>query len=396
MDSLPNEILDDILFKLDLKSLAMLQCTDRSIKSYISKKFKYEYVSRMVLGSVLFHISTFGSNIIFWHTSGDSKSRRYVKEMRLKDPSFLGSCAGLHLLLLRGRLCVRSPLTSTCTFVDLFKSKLLPHIITLRYEKSRLKEGKANCIGFAVDQIKQQFKIICVNETREKSDGETVVYQFEIHTGDPSWRLSETTMTCLSSKLMPDKKSAYFNGFVHWLREDGSILAFNMETEAARLIPTKLPQEEEEEIKMLAATHNKLTLITETERVVCVYALLEIVHPSEWVIMKRYDKAERVPTTQWNVAAYDRECLMVREKEEEQGGDYNGVVHVFDLEPKENYIDQEMITDHIDGMSSGDMKYYLLGRSNRFGNRWFGQVEPPPKLRMVSQGCKTREKSPLL
>ncbi|CAN8271848.1 unnamed protein product [Cochlearia groenlandica] len=264
MDSLPNEILDDILFKLDLESLAMLQCTNRS------------------------------------------------------------------------------PLTSTCTLVDLFKSKFLPHIITLRYEKARLKEGKANCIGFVVDQIKQQFKIVCVNETREKSDGETVVYQFEIHTGDPSWRLSETTITCLSSKLMPDKKPAYFNGCVHWLREDGSILAFNTE-EAARLIPIKLLQEVEE---------------GEEEE--------------------------------------EEEEEIEMEKEEEQGGDYNGVVHVFDLEPKKNYIDQEMITDHIDGMSSGDMKYYLLERSNRFGNRWFGQVEPPPKLRMVSQGCNTREKSHLL
>ncbi|CAA0226682.1 unnamed protein product [Arabidopsis thaliana] len=36
MDGLPFHILEEILFKLDPKSLAMMQCTDRSINSHIS------------------------------------------------------------------------------------------------------------------------------------------------------------------------------------------------------------------------------------------------------------------------------------------------------------------------------------------------------------------------
>ncbi|KAL9857157.1 putative F-box domain-containing protein [Arabidopsis thaliana] len=45
MDGLPFHILEEILFKLDPKSLAMMQCTDRSINSHISDDPYFKTVS---------------------------------------------------------------------------------------------------------------------------------------------------------------------------------------------------------------------------------------------------------------------------------------------------------------------------------------------------------------
>ncbi|CAA7020088.1 unnamed protein product [Microthlaspi erraticum] len=51
MDSLPFHLLEEILFKLDRKSLAMMQCTEKSINSHVSDDpyFKPEYLSRFRL-----------------------------------------------------------------------------------------------------------------------------------------------------------------------------------------------------------------------------------------------------------------------------------------------------------------------------------------------------------
>ncbi|KAL1207946.1 putative F-box protein [Cardamine amara subsp. amara] len=237
MDNLPFNILDEILFKLDLKSVGMMQCTDRSIKSHITNDqyFKY-YLSRA--RSKLFHISTFGSNIIFWHST-DPRSTRNQKLLMLLS-RVLGSCSGLDLHFVASRICVSDPFTKTSRFLDHNRSKFLPDIIKPRFKTQK------NRIGLAVDQIDQRFKIACINEVTESNPEETM-YQFEIGTEDSSWRLSETTITCRSSNLMPVKKPVYFDGYVHWLRNDGSILAFNPGTEKARLIPTKLTKAELEE-----------------------------------------------------------------------------------------------------------------------------------------------------
>ncbi|KAL1207944.1 putative F-box protein [Cardamine amara subsp. amara] len=148
----------------------------------------------------------------------------------------LGSCSGLHLLFVADNLCVSDPFTKTSQFLDHHGSKFLPRIdVSFRAQKNR--------IGLAVDQNDQRFKIVCIKEVKASNPEETM-YQFEIGTEDSPWRLSETTITCRSSDLMPVNTPVYFDGYVHWLRNDGSILAFNPGTEQARLIPTKLPQKQ--------------------------------------------------------------------------------------------------------------------------------------------------------
>ncbi|XP_010431384.1 PREDICTED: putative F-box protein At1g20795 [Camelina sativa] len=350
MDSLPLHILDEILFKLDLKSLAMMQCTGRrSLKSYISDKFKYEYLSGH--GSHLLHISTFGSNIIFWHSWGDPRFASFIGPLRYKN-RILSSCSGLHLLFHKHGLFVRNPLTNTSQFLDHSGSNLLP----LRsVEGFRLKRYKVNRFGLAVDQIDQRFKVVCIKELSALNfDG--TMYQFVIRTGESCWRLSETTITCDgSSNLMRRMKSVYFNGYVHWLREDGKILAFNPETEQARLIPIKFPQEHNSTVRMLAAADKELRLITETEEVIFIYALESILTTDDrkWVLMKRYEKRERVRYS-WNVAAYDGKCVMVREKEEER---YNGVVHVYDLKREKRVASfTSLIWRLIDGITYYEKK----------------------------------------
>ncbi|KAF3552479.1 hypothetical protein DY000_02009545 [Brassica cretica] len=58
-------------------------------------------------------------------------------------------------------------------------------------------------------------------------------YKFEINGGNSS-RRPKTTLTCLSS--VPLKIPVYLERSLHWLRNDGSIVSFNLETEHARLM----------------------------------------------------------------------------------------------------------------------------------------------------------------
>lgn len=143
-------------------------------------------------------------------------------------------------------------------------------------------------IGFAVDdqidQTAHRFKIVCVKDSEARNPDETM-YEFEINEGD-SWRLSKTTVTCRSSNFDKRMRPVYVNKSLHWLRNDGSILAFNPETEKARLIPIKFPQELS--VKTLfAAADNKLTLIWPTKEVIYVYVLESVLTDPKWVSVRR-------------------------------------------------------------------------------------------------------------
>jgi len=126
---------------------------------------------------------------------------------------------------------------------------------------------RAMCVGFAVDR--KRFKIVCILEMETR-------YEFEINDGD-SWRLSKTTINADSkSDLTKWMKPVYLEGTLHWLRNDGSIIAFNPETEQARLIPSGFHQEVPDMKLLLAADDkiNRLTLISGTKETISVYTLL--------------------------------------------------------------------------------------------------------------------------
>ncbi|XP_019091022.1 PREDICTED: putative F-box protein At1g57580 [Camelina sativa] len=284
MDRLPWHIVDDTLFRLDLKTLAKMQCTDKSFRSHLSEDsyFKSEYNSR--LGSSLFHIPVEGARLVHYLPFVGSTSPRAQETLKLRT-QILGSCSGLLLLFGQG-LCVANPYTRKFRFLDHSKSNLFPRITesgeAIDWEQTKY-------IGFAVDQIDrrtQRFKIVCVK-----------------------------------------------GGSLHWLRNDGSILAFNLETEKALLIPIRFPQELR--VKTLfAAADNKLTLIWPREEVIYVYSLENILTDPKWVLVRqiRNVMAEAKRLIFWDVVAYNGKVLLLREKNHDFP---DGVFHRYDLRANE-------------------------------------------------------------
>ncbi|KAL1192917.1 putative F-box protein [Cardamine amara subsp. amara] len=334
MESLPFHLLEEIFFKLDPKSLAMMQCIEKSINSHISDDpyFISEYLSR--IGSGLLHISTFGSNIIlFCNPLGDSRIFRNNDTLDTKY-HLIGSCSGL-LLLFVDSLCVMNPITKMFRSLDHSKSNLLSGIIrgATRWDsRFKLQWWKTYCIGFAVDQIDrttQRFKIVCIIELNALNPDETT-YQFETSTGDSCWKLSETTITCCSSNLVLGQKPVYFDGDLHWLRNDGSVVTFNPETEKARLIQIKYPQEVSLKTYKLFTVVHGLTLVSVREEVIYVYAMENILTDPKWVLVKRIWNGvlDKERMKYWNVEAYDGKCLVVRGMKMES---YDGVVYSYDL-----------------------------------------------------------------
>jgi len=124
MDTLPHHLLDEILFRIDHRSLAMIQCTNRSLQSHIPKtpNFASEYFSRV--RSSLLYIAFNGSPLLCYHLYGDSRSPRTVEA--LTECHILGYCSGLLLLFLNKNLCVANPLTKKFRFFNHSRSKFFP------------------------------------------------------------------------------------------------------------------------------------------------------------------------------------------------------------------------------------------------------------------------------
>ncbi|ESQ45488.1 hypothetical protein EUTSA_v10011090mg [Eutrema salsugineum] len=333
MDGLPGHLLDIILFRIDPRSLAILRCTNRSLKSHIyDPVFESEFFS--LIRSGVLHISTFGSTKLCYHPHGDSRS------LRIKDTAMmchiLGSCSGLLLLCIKEDLCVANPLTKKFQFLKpslfmksrgLFRGVNTEHIM--------LWPRLVRHIGFAVHQIDRttwSFKIVHMIQEDEKPDKRR--YSFEINAGD-SWRRSKTTITCDSSNLDERiRNPVFFDRSLHWLRNDGSIVAFNPETEQARLVPIKFP--EGMSLKTLfAAGDISLSLISATKEAIYVYALENILSDDpKWVVVTQIRNVllNANMLGYWNLEAYDGKRLVLREdRRVNEDRVYYRVVHVYDL-----------------------------------------------------------------
>ncbi|KAL0847635.1 hypothetical protein Bca101_020881 [Brassica carinata] len=288
----------------------MMRCTNRTLQTHINDPyFESEYSSRV--GSDLLHISTYGSSYVSYNPNGDSRSLK-IKDT-LRESHILGSCSGLLLLVIDNLLCVLNPLTK--------KFRFFTQSTLMRFNRVLSHEDKWH-IGFAVDQVDrttQSFKIVhMINMER--------TYKFEINDGN-SWRRLETTLTCHSSLV---KSPVYVNGSLHWLRNDGSIVAFSLETEQARLIPVKFPRELS--LKTLfAAGDNSITLVSATEEIIHFYALTNILSDRQpkWVLVKQINNGvmDKKKLFYWNIVAYNGKCLVLSECSR----DYDRLVHVYHL-----------------------------------------------------------------
>ncbi|CAA7020089.1 unnamed protein product [Microthlaspi erraticum] len=298
MNRLPMDLVDEILFRSTPKSLGKMRCTNKSFEARICNDpiFKAKYLSRV--GSSLLHISRDASASLCFHPSGDP--RAFLPEANLETKCrILGHCSSLLLLVVGGFYCVVNPLTKKFRFLDLFDRA---------YRK---------CIGFLVDQIDentQRFKLVRAEAHYDYPIPYETTYGFEIYAGN-AWRLSTTTFTCPSSDLMKDMKPVYLeeDGALYWLREDYSILAFNPETEQARLIPVKFNREPDTKL-LFGSGDNRLTMIAATKEVIDVFVLEGILTDPKWILAKRIrnEAVHESVTLSWDVVAFDGRCLAVR------------------------------------------------------------------------------------
>ncbi|OAP12040.1 hypothetical protein AXX17_AT1G21680 [Arabidopsis thaliana] len=321
-----------ILFRLEPQAMAMIRCTNKSFKSYLTDpRFGPQYPSWV--RPTLINIWSSNKSLIFCQPlvySCDYMSLGNKAEF-INDRCYIfGSCSGL-LLLYIGHFFIVNPLTKKFRIVDHSGSKLLPPIVG-GVEKADpydpdgplVRTERAMCVGFVVDQcrITKIFKIVCILEMETK-------YRFEISDGD-SWRLSKTTLTTSSkSGLKKRMRPVYVDGNLHWLRNDWSIIAFNPETEQARLIPCSFHPTPDTKVLFAANDEtNLLTLISGTKKAISVYTLLGY---HKWTLARQFKNVsmEESDLECWNVVAYDGKCLVVREKMI-RSSDIE--LHVYDME----------------------------------------------------------------
>ncbi|ESQ30736.1 hypothetical protein EUTSA_v10012172mg [Eutrema salsugineum] len=181
-----------------------------------------------------------------------------------------------------------------------FKSSLLQRFRFLNHSEWR----RPKCIGLTVDQIDQttqEFKIVRII-SHHTSNRNKNVYLFEIYTVD-SWRLSRTTIMCLSSEFMTEMKPVYLDGTLHWLRNDRT----------RHIIPSKPHLEPVTKI-LFAVGDNRLTLISATMEMIYVFTLESIHTNLEWILTRqiRNEAVNESITLSWDVKAYDGKCLVVR------------------------------------------------------------------------------------
>ncbi|VVB06602.1 unnamed protein product [Arabis nemorensis] len=331
MNDLPLDLLDEILFKIDPVSVASIGCTNRFFRSYISDP-KFDSYRFPGVESSLFYISSFRDkyrNFVYCQSFVSSSvcmSPGNETDQVKKRCYILGCCSGL-LLLYIDDLFVVNPFTKRFRLLDHSESKFLPEIVGPYHPDGRLnvRAARAMCVGFAVAryQAKKRFKIVCIQEMQ-------TMYRFEISDDGDSWRLSKTTIMTTGSKshLTIRMKPVYLDDTLHWLRNDGSIIAFNPETEEAKLIPSRFHRKPD--MKFFFAVDekiNRLTLISGTKEAISVYTLDRNL---KWDLARRIknvsmDEKELVC---WQVVLYDGKRLVVREKKIEF---IEGVVHVYDM-----------------------------------------------------------------
>lgn len=257
----------------------MLCCTNTSLQSHIhDPSFVSEYCSQ--IRSSLLYISSYGSTYLgCHHPHGGSRSLTTIDVCHI-----LGCCSGLLLLFINDRLCVTNPIRKKFRFLT--------------------RRDKRKQLGLAVNQ---NFKVVYIFEMAKTDETK---YGFEINAGD-SWTYSKTTLTCHTSNLDDRMKNpVYLNGSLHWLRNDGSIIAFNPETEQARLIQTDFPRGLTSGT-LFAPGVNSLTLVSANEKVIYVYALRNILSDPKWVLEKQIQNGvidKNIVT--WYVEAYNGKCLI--------------------------------------------------------------------------------------
>ncbi|XP_010539151.1 PREDICTED: putative F-box/kelch-repeat protein At1g20790 [Tarenaya hassleriana] len=329
LEELPSNVIDEILFKLPQKSLARLKCTCRTLRSHISNPdFESEYFSRV--GPGLIHVSSFASNYLCFNpfvfsqvskpnSESDSDEDDYAGCDRFSvhlpmHCQILASHGGLVLMFMK-QLCIFNPITRQFRFLTHESSQAMRRCVVREPEKRVVHAERSARIGLVVEQIDrmtQMFKIVCVDELRAANPDESR-FGFDIYKLN-SWKKSKATVSCPRSNISRHTKPVYFNGALHWLRNNGSIIAFDPETEEAKLIPTTYPSSEPDFTVWLGAADGQLILILATEEVISVFSLVDHEKP-DWTLVRsiKNDALDDGDWLFWSIVAYDGKVLVLQE-----------------------------------------------------------------------------------
>ncbi|KAL2471824.1 putative F-box/kelch-repeat protein [Abeliophyllum distichum] len=136
----------------------------------------------------------------------------------------LASCGGLLLLhiLSYNTYCVFNPITGEFQLVS----------------EGNHDGWTAGPVGLAVDSSTDSFtiRLIAVHVKQDQNQVDQVCKFTAFTVGSNMWEETHKEFVCKSSQFSRNTQPAYLHGSLHWVREDGDILAFDIEKCQARII----------------------------------------------------------------------------------------------------------------------------------------------------------------
>uniref|UniRef100_A0A2N9F8U4 F-box domain-containing protein n=1 Tax=Fagus sylvatica TaxID=28930 RepID=A0A2N9F8U4_FAGSY len=283
MENLCDALIDEILSRLPLKSAVMCKSISKRFNTLISAP---QFVNKLTLRK---------SSIL--HCSYDSPTK-YNFNVALYPDEETG-----------------------------FSVKQLPHpmnrILAYFIEHQQF-PGEA--LGLAVEPIAsslQQYKVVYTYEYRKD------VYRFRIFSSDTmSSKTSMTELSCIGSKFYDSALPVYSHGSLHWLRNCGDIVAFDVEKEVARIIklPTDFPLPFTYAKSRFGELKGLVTLISTSGEEILVWILNDN-KKDEWVDKTRITN---VIDWEWPIRIpifYDGEILVLHQR---QRGD-EGELRMYDI-----------------------------------------------------------------
>ncbi|XP_022770126.1 putative F-box/kelch-repeat protein At1g20790 [Durio zibethinus] len=224
------DLIPNIFLCLPIESLVRFKCVNKECNQIISNPgFVADHAIRdpsKPHGLFYFPHSNPG-NVIYIPLYSQQKPNYFSA-----FPSIEASCNGLFLHV---------P-SQTPQFFTVFNPTTKKFQLILRpkgYNNYPLSHNKHN-LGLAYDPILfswHDYKVVHIFVIDLDLIRGNQVYGFEIFSSSlNSWKMSKSRLRCLSGQTY-QTEAVYLDGILHWIRECGDIVAFNVKTEDARIIP---------------------------------------------------------------------------------------------------------------------------------------------------------------
>nr|XP_016500213.1 PREDICTED: putative F-box/kelch-repeat protein At1g20790 [Nicotiana tabacum] len=219
---LNDDLVVEIISYLPLKLAVQCKVLSKNFNTRISDlKFSQIWFPHQKISSTLFVYHSYGPNRVHKISINPPFPTTHSEMFLLPDhSSVLASCRGLLLLVfLKFRnFCVFNPITGAHQLIS--------------YPKPIHEFMKFRGIGLAVDYpTSDQYKLVIVGKLAEQQG-----YKFYVFSSERSGLWHEVRFRVNFINLAQCTKPVYVNDSLHWLRSDGSVLAFNTKREEAIIL----------------------------------------------------------------------------------------------------------------------------------------------------------------